>query len=211
MQRTSPGPLLEIEKAWKTNLPGLPFAYTFSLDGKFLFAIRRGSKRGKDLYDLAILTILITCLGLLGLIAFTTEQRQKEISIRKIMGAGVGQIVTLITRNFVLLVGLSCLIACPIAWLFMDQWLKFFFLPHRIIAHALPAGGLYHFIHNFNDRHLPHDAGSTDQSVAESAVGWLSEAKATNEKVRVEAGPTKFTKHLHVQKPVNRCPPQLST
>jgi len=60
------------------------------------------------------------------LIAFTTEQRQKEISIRKILGAGMGQLVPLITRNFVLLVGISCFIAFPVAYLFMDKWLKIF-------------------------------------------------------------------------------------
>jgi putative ABC transport system permease protein len=63
---------------------------------------------------------------LLGLIAFTTQQRQKEISIRKIMGAGVGEIIPLITKNFVLLVGISCFIAFPVAWYFMSQWLKIF-------------------------------------------------------------------------------------
>jgi putative ABC transport system permease protein len=69
---------------------------------------------------------MITCLGLLGLIAFTTEQRQKEISIRKIMGAGVRQIVPLITANFILLVGISCFIAFPVAYFFMDKWLRVF-------------------------------------------------------------------------------------
>ncbi|MEJ0106133.1 MAG: FtsX-like permease family protein [Bacteroidota bacterium] len=68
----------------------------------------------------------MTCLGLLGLIAFTTEQRQKEISIRKILGAGMGEIIPLMTRNFILLVGISCLIAFPVAYLFMDKWLKVF-------------------------------------------------------------------------------------
>jgi putative ABC transport system permease protein len=60
------------------------------------------------------------------LIAFTTQQRQKEISIRKVMGAGIAQIVPLITKNFVVLVGISCLIAFPVAYLFMDKWLKIF-------------------------------------------------------------------------------------
>jgi putative ABC transport system permease protein len=69
---------------------------------------------------------MITCLGLLGLIAFTTQQRQKEISMRKIMGAGLTQLVTLVTRNFVALVGISCLIAFPVAYLFMDKWLQIF-------------------------------------------------------------------------------------
>jgi putative ABC transport system permease protein len=120
-----PGTVAEIEKAWKTNLPGLPFAYTF-LDENFYSQYAADQKRGKIFTTFAVLTILITCLGLLGLIAFTTEQRQKEISIRKIMGAGVGEIVTLIIRNFVLLVGLSCFIAFPVAYIFMHKWLNIF-------------------------------------------------------------------------------------
>ena len=62
----------------------------------------------------------------MGLVAFTTQQKQKEIGIRKVMGAGVGQIVPLVTKNFVVLVGISCLIAFPVAYLFMDKWLKIF-------------------------------------------------------------------------------------
>jgi len=68
--------------------------------------------------------VLIACLGLLGLVAFTTEQRRKEISVRKVMGAETGHIVTLISKGFLYLVGVSCLIAFPIAWYFMDQWLE---------------------------------------------------------------------------------------
>jgi putative ABC transport system permease protein len=83
-------------------------------------------KRGKIFTSFSILTILITCLGLLGLIAFTTEQRQKEISIRKVMGAGIRQIVPLLTVNFIVLVGVSCLFAYPVAWWFMGRWLKIF-------------------------------------------------------------------------------------
>jgi putative ABC transport system permease protein len=114
-----------LEKTWKTIFPDLPFQYTF-LDQDFDSQYAADQKRGKIFTAFSILTILITCLGLLGLIAFTTEQRQKEISIRKILGAGIGQLVPLITKNFVLLVGISCLIAFPIAWLFMDKWLKIF-------------------------------------------------------------------------------------
>ena len=114
-----------IEKTWKTTFPDLPFSYTF-LDQDFDSQYAADKKRGKIFTAFSILTILITCLGLLGLIAFTTEQRQKEISIRKIMGAGIRQIVPLITTNFILLVGISCLIAFPVAYLFMDKWLKIF-------------------------------------------------------------------------------------
>jgi putative ABC transport system permease protein len=114
-----------IEKAWQNIFPDLPFSYTF-LDQDFDSQYAADQKRGKIFTTFSVLTILITCLGLLGLIAFTTEQRQKEISIRKIMGASVGQIVPLITRNFIFLVGISCLIAFPVAYFFMDKWLKLF-------------------------------------------------------------------------------------
>jgi putative ABC transport system permease protein len=114
-----------IEKVWKTFFPALPFQYRFmdqDLDSQYA----ADQKRGKIFAAFSSLTIFITCLGLLGLIAFTTQQRQKEISIRKIMGAGVPHLVTLIARNFILLVGLSALIAFPIAWYFMRKWLEAF-------------------------------------------------------------------------------------
>jgi putative ABC transport system permease protein len=120
-----PNAIAAVEKTWKNIFPEMPFAYTF-LDQDFDSQYAADQKRGEIFTVFSILTILITCLGLLGLIAFTTEQRQKEISIRKVMGAGLGQIVPLLTRNFVYLVGFSCLIAFPVAWLFMDKWLKIF-------------------------------------------------------------------------------------
>lgn len=120
-----PATISGLEKTWKAIFPELSFEYTF-LDQDFDSQYAADQKRGKIFTTFSILTILITCLGLLGLIAFTTEQRQKEISIRKILGAGMGQLVPLITRNFILLVGISCLIAFPIAYLFMDKWLKIF-------------------------------------------------------------------------------------
>jgi putative ABC transport system permease protein len=120
-----PATVAGIEKTWKAYFPDLPFSYKF-LDQDFDSQYAADQKRGKIFTSFSILTIFITCLGLLGLIAFTTEQRQKEISIRKIMGAGIGQIVPLLTTNFIVLVGVSCFIAFPIAWLFMHNWLKIF-------------------------------------------------------------------------------------
>ncbi len=130
-----PGTIAAIEKKWKTAFPDLPFQYTF-LDQDFNSQYAADQKRGKIFTAFSILTILITCLGLLGLIAFTTEQRQKEISVRKVMGANVGQLVPLITKNFVLLVLLSCLIAFPVAAYFMDKWLKIF--PYNTGLSAMP-------------------------------------------------------------------------
>ena len=120
-----PATIAGVEKTWKAYFPELPFSYKF-LDQDFDSQYAADQKRGKIFTSFSILTILITCLGLLGLIAFTTEQRQKEISIRKIMGAGIGQIVPLLTTSFVVLVGVSCLFAFPIAWWFMYKWLKIF-------------------------------------------------------------------------------------
>ncbi|MEO8415727.1 MAG: ABC transporter permease [Ginsengibacter sp.] len=120
-----PSTIAGIEKSWKTLFPGLPFQYTF-LDQDFNSQYAADQKRGKIFTVFSILTILITCLGLLGLIAFTTQQRQKEISIRKIMGAGVKEIIPMIAKNFIILVGISCLVAFPIAYIFMDKWLKIF-------------------------------------------------------------------------------------
>ncbi len=117
--------IAKAESSWKKYFPQLPFEYKF-LDNDFNSQYVADQKRGKIFASFSILTIIITCLGLLGLIAFTTEQRQKEISIRKIMGARIREIVPLITTNFISLVGISCLIAFPVAYLFMDKWLKIF-------------------------------------------------------------------------------------
>jgi len=120
-----PSTLAKLESSWKEIFPSLPFEYTF-LDQDFDSQYAADQKRGKIFISFAILTIFITCLGLLGLIAFTTEQRQKELSIRKIMGAGLIQLISLVTINFVVLVAVSCLIAFPIAYYFMHKWLTIF-------------------------------------------------------------------------------------
>jgi ABC-type antimicrobial peptide transport system permease subunit len=74
------------------------------------------------LFDL--LAILISCLGLFGLAAYTAEQRSKEIGVRKVLGASVSGIVKLLSKDFLKLVGVSILIAIPIAWYFMRDWLQ---------------------------------------------------------------------------------------
>jgi putative ABC transport system permease protein len=114
-----------IESTWKKIFPDVAFQYTF-LDQDFDSQYAADQKRGKIFTAFSILTIIITCLGLLGLVAFTTQQKQKEIGIRKVMGAGVAQIVPLITKGFVLLVGISCFIAFPVAYFFMHKWLHVF-------------------------------------------------------------------------------------
>ncbi|MEO6549834.1 MAG: ABC transporter permease [Ferruginibacter sp.] len=115
----------QVERNWKKYFPQLPFEYKF-LNEDFNSQYAADQKRGKIFAAFSILTIIITCLGLLGLTAFTTQQKQKEISIRRVLGATVTEVVTLITKNYLWLALISALIAFPIAYYFMHTWLNIF-------------------------------------------------------------------------------------
>jgi putative ABC transport system permease protein len=119
------GSIAKVEAIWKKYFPQLPFEYKF-LDEDFNSQYAADQKRGKIFAAFSVLTIIITCLGLLGLTAFTTQQKQKEISIRRVMGASILQVVTLITKNYLWLALISSGIAFPVAWYFMSKWLKVF-------------------------------------------------------------------------------------
>ena len=115
----------KVEATWKKYFPQLPFEYKF-LDEDFNSQYAADQKRGKIFAAFSILTIIITCLGLLGLTAFTTQQRQKEISIRRVIGASTIEVVTLITQNYLWLALIAAAIAFPVAWYFMNKWLEIF-------------------------------------------------------------------------------------
>ena len=117
--------IAQVGGVWKKYFPDLPFEYKF-LDADFNSQYVADQKRGKIFAAFSILTIIITCLGLLGLTAFTTQQKQKEISIRRVMGASIVQIVSMITQNYLWLALIAVLIAFPIAYYFMNNWLKVF-------------------------------------------------------------------------------------
>jgi putative ABC transport system permease protein len=125
----------KVESIWKKYFPQLPFEYKF-LDQDFNSQYAADQKRGKIFAAFSVLTIIITWLGLLGLTAFTTQQKQKEISIRRVMGASIMQVVTLITRNYLWLALISVFIAFPVAWYFMNGWLKIF--PYNTGLNLLP-------------------------------------------------------------------------
>jgi putative ABC transport system permease protein len=114
-----------IEKTWNEVNPTYPLEYTF-LDQDFDSQYKSDEKRSQIFTAFSILTITIACLGLLGLAAFTTEQRYKEIGIRKVIGASVNGLVVLMSREFFLLVGIGMLLAFPAAWYFTDTWLQNF-------------------------------------------------------------------------------------
>jgi putative ABC transport system permease protein len=110
---------------WKKYFPELPFQYKF-LDGDLQSQYKAEQQRGKIFVSFSVLTIVITCLGLLGLTAFVTQQRQKEISIRRVLGASTLQILTLVIGNYVWLTLIAAGIAFPIAYYFMHRWLDIF-------------------------------------------------------------------------------------
>jgi putative ABC transport system permease protein len=117
--------LASIEKSWKSINPNNPFEYDF-LDQDFNSQYKADEKRSFIFTVFSGLTIIIACLGLLGLAAFTTEQRTKEIGIRKVLGASSLQIIVLLARNILLLVLAGAVVASIGAYFAIDEWLAGF-------------------------------------------------------------------------------------
>ena len=115
----------EIEKSWKKINPNSPFQYSF-LDKDFQRNYDKEERTSQLIKYSAIIAIAIACLGLFGLATFTAEQRTKEIGIRKVLGASVFGITSLLSRDFVKLILIAIVIASPIAWLAMNKWLNNF-------------------------------------------------------------------------------------
>jgi putative ABC transport system permease protein len=134
----------EIEKQYKEAFPGNPFDFYF-LDDFFDKQYKDDQQFGSIFSLFALLAIIIACLGLWGLASFTTTQKLKEISIRKVMGASLGNIAALLMNQFIKLVFIASLIALPLAWFGIDKWLDgfafkvgvtwdLFFIPVVILA-----------------------------------------------------------------------------
>jgi len=113
----------KIEAAFKKNIPSAPFDYKFA-DDEYDKKFAAEERVGKLAAFFAILAVLISCLGLFGLSSFVAEQRTKEIGVRKVLGASVVNLWQLLSKDFVLLVIISCIIAGPIAWYFLNGWLQ---------------------------------------------------------------------------------------
>lgn len=115
--------LTDMGAAWARVIPDEPFDYSF-LDEDFA-ALYETERRVGRLFTLAAgLAVFVSCLGLFGLAAFSAQQRTKEIGIRKVLGASVAGIVGLVSREFLVLVGIAFVIAAPLAWYAMNRWLE---------------------------------------------------------------------------------------
>ena len=114
-----------IESKWKSLAPGQPFSYSF-MDADFNKVYTTEQQTGKLFLTFAVFAIFIGCLGLFGLVTYAAEQRTKEIGVRKVLGASVRGIVTMLSKDFAKLVLIASLIAFPVAWWAMHEWLKSF-------------------------------------------------------------------------------------
>jgi putative ABC transport system permease protein len=130
-----------IEKTWAPMASGLPFEFTF-LDEKIDSLYQNDNRAGKVVSLFSILAIFVSCLGLFGLAAFVTEQRTKEIGIRKIVGARLSTILWLLTGRFVKWVVVANLIAWPVGYWIMDRWLKGFAFRTSLTVWLFLASGL---------------------------------------------------------------------
>ena len=117
--------LKKIALIWQKDVASAPFEYTF-LDAEVQKQYETEITLSHIINSFTLIAILISCLGLFGLAAFSAEQRNKEIGIRKVLGASVTGIVGLLSKDFLKLVIISFIIATPIAWYFMNKWLQAF-------------------------------------------------------------------------------------
>jgi len=119
------GLLATIKNRWQTFGPEEPIDYAF-MDELYNRTYEAEQKTGTILNIFALLTILVACLGLFGLATYTAEQRSKEIGIRKVLGASVTQVTSMLSKEFVKLVLIACIIAFPLSYWAMNKWLQDF-------------------------------------------------------------------------------------
>ena len=133
--------IADVSALWKKYSPDQAIRYTF-LDQEFANMYADVQRTGTIFTSFAVLAIIIACLGLFALSAFMAEQRSKEIGIRKVLGASVQGITTMLSQGFVKLVLLAILIASPIAWWAMNIWLRNFAYRIAISWWMFVAAGL---------------------------------------------------------------------
>jgi len=125
MLKIQPANLPVVKAIWQEHYPNFPFEYSF-LDESYDAKYRRDRLMMSVFNGFAGLTVLVSCLGLFGLVAFTTERRTKEIGVRKVLGASVANILLLLSRDFMKLVLLAIVLASPLIYYATDRWLQAF-------------------------------------------------------------------------------------
>ena len=133
--------IAQIEARWKTLVPSQPFRYSF-LDDNIQREYAEETRSGQLFYLFSGLAIIIACVGLFGLSAYTASLRTKEIGVRKVLGASVAGVTVLLSKDFTKLVLIAFVLATPISWWIMNNWLEGF--AYRITPGAgsfLLAGG----------------------------------------------------------------------
>ena len=123
--KDAPNAVAASEASWKQYNPGFPFNYVF-LDETFNSLYNSEQRTGTLFNAFAAIAIFISCLGLLGLAAYTAQVRTREIGVRKVLGASVSEIILLLATDFVKLVLVAIVIATPVAWYAMNKWLEGF-------------------------------------------------------------------------------------
>jgi putative ABC transport system permease protein len=135
----------QIEKKWNETFPDFVFEYKF-LDDKVESFYKQENQLGLLYKMFALIAIFLSCLGLYGLASFMAVQRKKEVGIRKVLGANYSHIIYLFSKEFILIISVACMIAIPLTWYFMHQWLQNY--PFRIVLSwwIFLAGGLMSII-----------------------------------------------------------------
>ncbi|MEX1054586.1 MAG: FtsX-like permease family protein, partial [Rhodothermales bacterium] len=154
-----------LEDQWKAVAGDVPFSYQF-LDDAFDELYRTEQRLSQVFAAFAGIAIFISCLGLFGMFTFAAEQRTKEIGIRKVMGASVRQIVRLLSKDFVLLIGIALVPAIPVAYFVMSRWLENF------AYHIELTGGVFLI------------AGLTSLAIAVATVGYQAVKAAMADPVK---------------------------
>ncbi len=117
--------LENIQAQWAGVYPGKKFDYVF-LDDSIAKVYEKEHKTARIVRGATAIAILISCMGLFGLITFMAQQRSKEIGIRKVLGASAAAVVGLLSKDFLILILISLALASPVAWYFMREWLSDF-------------------------------------------------------------------------------------
>jgi putative ABC transport system permease protein len=134
------GLLASLQQQWMTYNTGEPFTYSL-MDDLYNKTYSAEQKTSRILDIFSSLTILVACMGLFGLVTYTAEQRSKEIGIRKVLGATVTQVTSMLSRDFLKLVAIACIIAFPLSYWIMHHWLLDFAYRVHLNAWMFLAAG----------------------------------------------------------------------